>query len=219
MRQERSKPLVEDLEAWLGKQHAKLSRSSAVAKPIDYMLTRTLATRSPCVRSSSPTQQEDPPHADLSSLNDRRQARARRGHAGGLLEDRDHAGALFQAPSRSPRRPPEQGVRESHARRRLGFQILELRKRFRAYIRTNAPIKPVFAGHSTRNAIGKMPGPGRVGASIRPLRRQRSPCRAGQHSGRRIVNFGLAPGMLECLTCGLTVFAPLLGYGPCFSSP
>lgn len=39
-RQERSKPLVEDLHTWLTEQRQALSRSSAVAKPIDYMLKR-----------------------------------------------------------------------------------------------------------------------------------------------------------------------------------
>jgi transposase len=40
IRQERSRPLVEELHAWLGDKRATLSRSSAVAKPIDYMLRR-----------------------------------------------------------------------------------------------------------------------------------------------------------------------------------
>lgn len=39
-RQEGSKPLVDDLHAWLGEQRAALSRSASVAKPIDYMLRR-----------------------------------------------------------------------------------------------------------------------------------------------------------------------------------
>lgn len=37
-RQEQSRPLVDDLHAWLGEQRLKLSRSASVAKPIDYML-------------------------------------------------------------------------------------------------------------------------------------------------------------------------------------
>ncbi len=40
VRQERSRPVVEGLQTWLGEQRAKLSRSSAVAPPIDYMLRR-----------------------------------------------------------------------------------------------------------------------------------------------------------------------------------
>jgi transposase len=40
IRQERSRPLVEDLHAWLQEQRGRLSRSSTVAKPIDYMLKR-----------------------------------------------------------------------------------------------------------------------------------------------------------------------------------
>jgi transposase len=40
VRQERSAPLVSDLEAWLRAERAKLSRSSGVIKPIDYMLKR-----------------------------------------------------------------------------------------------------------------------------------------------------------------------------------
>ncbi len=40
VRHEQSRPLVEDLHAWLGEQRLKLSRSSSVAKPIDYMLKR-----------------------------------------------------------------------------------------------------------------------------------------------------------------------------------
>ena len=40
VRQERSRPLAEDLRAWLSEQRAKLSRSATVAKPIDYMLKR-----------------------------------------------------------------------------------------------------------------------------------------------------------------------------------
>ena len=39
-RQEHVKPLVDALRAWLGEQRAKLSRSSAVIKPVDYMLKR-----------------------------------------------------------------------------------------------------------------------------------------------------------------------------------
>jgi transposase len=40
VRQENSKPLLDELEAWLRAQRARLSRSSAVAGPIDYMLKR-----------------------------------------------------------------------------------------------------------------------------------------------------------------------------------
>jgi transposase len=40
IRQEQSRPLIEDLHAWLQEQRTKLSRSSTVAKPIDYMLKR-----------------------------------------------------------------------------------------------------------------------------------------------------------------------------------
>ncbi len=40
MRQETSAPLVSDLEAWLREERARLSRSAAVAKPMDYMLKR-----------------------------------------------------------------------------------------------------------------------------------------------------------------------------------
>jgi len=40
VRQERSRPLVDDLRAWLDEQRVKLSRSATVAKPIDYMLRR-----------------------------------------------------------------------------------------------------------------------------------------------------------------------------------
>ena len=40
VRQERSRPLVEDLRTWLGEQRVRLSRSATVAKPIDYMLRR-----------------------------------------------------------------------------------------------------------------------------------------------------------------------------------
>ena len=40
VRQERSAPLVAALQAWLREQRARLSNSSAVAKPIDYMLKR-----------------------------------------------------------------------------------------------------------------------------------------------------------------------------------
>ena len=40
IRQEQSAPLVRDLEAWLREERARLSRSAAVAKPIDYMLKR-----------------------------------------------------------------------------------------------------------------------------------------------------------------------------------
>lgn len=40
VRQQRSLPLLTDLEAWLREQRGKLSRSSAVIKPIDYMLKR-----------------------------------------------------------------------------------------------------------------------------------------------------------------------------------
>ncbi len=39
-RQEHSQALVADLEGWLTEQRGKLSRSSALAKPIDYMLKR-----------------------------------------------------------------------------------------------------------------------------------------------------------------------------------
>jgi transposase len=39
-RQERSAPLVATLHAWLREQRARLSRASAVAEPIDYMLRR-----------------------------------------------------------------------------------------------------------------------------------------------------------------------------------
>jgi Transposase and inactivated derivatives len=40
VRREQSAPLVAALEAWLREQRARLSRSSAVAEPIDYMLRR-----------------------------------------------------------------------------------------------------------------------------------------------------------------------------------
>lgn len=40
IRQERTQPLVADLHAWLQEKRAALSRSSSVAKPIDYMLKR-----------------------------------------------------------------------------------------------------------------------------------------------------------------------------------
>jgi transposase len=40
VRQERSAPLVAALQAWLREQRSRLSRSSAVAEPIDYMLRR-----------------------------------------------------------------------------------------------------------------------------------------------------------------------------------
>ena len=40
MRKEQSAPLLTALEAWLREQRARLSNSSAVAKPIDYMLRR-----------------------------------------------------------------------------------------------------------------------------------------------------------------------------------
>jgi transposase len=40
VRQEHSRPVADDLRAWLGEQRAKLSRSATVAKPIDYMLRR-----------------------------------------------------------------------------------------------------------------------------------------------------------------------------------
>lgn len=40
IRQARSAPLLNDLEAWLREQRAKLSRSSNVVQPIDYMLNR-----------------------------------------------------------------------------------------------------------------------------------------------------------------------------------
>ena len=40
VRQERSAPLLADLEAWLREQRSKLSRSSSVIKPIDYLLNR-----------------------------------------------------------------------------------------------------------------------------------------------------------------------------------
>ena len=37
---DRSRPLVDDLHAWLQSKRPTLSRSSSVAKPIDYMLKR-----------------------------------------------------------------------------------------------------------------------------------------------------------------------------------
>jgi hypothetical protein len=40
VRQERSAPLVVELEAWLRDERSRLSRSASVAKPIDYMLKR-----------------------------------------------------------------------------------------------------------------------------------------------------------------------------------
>jgi transposase len=40
LRQEKSAPLLAELENWLREQRSKLSRSSAVAEPIDYMLKR-----------------------------------------------------------------------------------------------------------------------------------------------------------------------------------
>ena len=40
VRQERSRPLADDLRVWLGEQRSTLSRSATVAKPIDYMLRR-----------------------------------------------------------------------------------------------------------------------------------------------------------------------------------
>lgn len=40
MRQEKSKPLFDDMHAWLIKERATLSKSSDVIEPIDYMLKR-----------------------------------------------------------------------------------------------------------------------------------------------------------------------------------
>ena len=40
VRQEQSAPLLAALEAWLREQRSRLSRSSSVAEPIDYMLRR-----------------------------------------------------------------------------------------------------------------------------------------------------------------------------------
>jgi transposase len=40
VRQERTRSLVEDLRSWLAEQRGKLSSSSSVAKPVDYMLKR-----------------------------------------------------------------------------------------------------------------------------------------------------------------------------------
>jgi transposase len=40
VRQERSAPLLADLEAWLREQRSRMSRSASVAGPIDYMLRR-----------------------------------------------------------------------------------------------------------------------------------------------------------------------------------
>jgi transposase len=40
IRQEQSRPLVEELHVWLQEKRAALSRSASVAKPIDYMLKR-----------------------------------------------------------------------------------------------------------------------------------------------------------------------------------
>jgi transposase len=40
VRREQSAPLVTALEAWLRQQRSRLSNSSSVAKPIDYMLKR-----------------------------------------------------------------------------------------------------------------------------------------------------------------------------------
>jgi transposase len=40
VRQQRSAPVVRDLEAWLRDERSRLSRSASVAKPIDYMLKR-----------------------------------------------------------------------------------------------------------------------------------------------------------------------------------
>ena len=40
VRREQSAPLVADLEVWLRDQRSRLSRSAAVAEPIDYMLRR-----------------------------------------------------------------------------------------------------------------------------------------------------------------------------------
>ncbi len=40
IRQERSAPLLAELETWLREQRGRLSRSSGVIKPIDYMLHR-----------------------------------------------------------------------------------------------------------------------------------------------------------------------------------
>jgi transposase len=40
VRQEKSAPLVAELEVWLREQRSKLSRSAPVIKPIDYMLKR-----------------------------------------------------------------------------------------------------------------------------------------------------------------------------------
>jgi hypothetical protein len=39
-RQQESRPLVTELGAWMRAERAKLSRSSPVAEPIDYMLKR-----------------------------------------------------------------------------------------------------------------------------------------------------------------------------------
>ena len=40
LRQQKSAPLLAELESWLREQRSKLSRSSQVIKPVDYMLKR-----------------------------------------------------------------------------------------------------------------------------------------------------------------------------------
>ena len=40
MRQERSRPLIVELEAWLREQRAKLSKNSDTTKAINYCLSR-----------------------------------------------------------------------------------------------------------------------------------------------------------------------------------
>jgi len=40
IRQEKSAPLLAELETWLREERARLSRSASVAKPIDYLLKR-----------------------------------------------------------------------------------------------------------------------------------------------------------------------------------
>ena len=57
-RQQESRPLVDELEAWMRTERAKLSRSSPVAEPIDYMLKRWDGfTHIPQRRSDLPDQQ------------------------------------------------------------------------------------------------------------------------------------------------------------------
>ena len=118
VRNERSRPLIAELETWLRTQRGKLSRKSETAKAIDYSLKRWPSVHlEQRRRTSAARHRRRTTQLDLCRLRRRRSARRRRLHA-----DRDRQ-AQRHRPAGLARRCPRPPSRSSDAARRRAVAV------------------------------------------------------------------------------------------------